>query len=298
MENITPQQTNSYISPEEDKKNDLLPVVMKSLHVFAANWKWFLLSAVVCLFLAYLYQAKLPRVYERSSTIAVKNSENANSRNQSAAMALNGIGANGELQDEAFILKSHRLMQRVVKSLGLDIDYTTDLGLRSYSLYKESPVKVTFFKGFTQSVNFDIEIESEQSFRIHNLKMGGGLSDFDKTAPFGKALETPMGALLVEKNKSTFKSYLKRTISVSRISMEQAALRYTGCINAQVKDQSSNLIFVSCQNTNVKRADDILASLLEAYKNDIIENKNRQSMNADKFLTQRIMLIGNDLSSA
>ena len=40
-----------------------------------------------------------------------------------------------------------------------------------------------------------------------------------------------------------------------------------------------------------------MATLLEAYKNDIVENKNKQSMNADKFLTQRIMLIGNDLNS-
>lgn len=298
MENLNPQQTNSYISPEDDKRNDFLPIVMKSLHVFAANWKWFLLSATVCVLLAYLYQAKLPRVYERSSTIAVKNNDNnSNSRNASAAMMLNGINANGELKDEAFILKSHRLMRKVAQNLNLDVDYTTDLGLRKYSLYKESPVKITFFKPFSQNLNFDIDIESDQSFRIHNLKTNGNLSDFDQTATFGKAMETPFGAILVEKNKSTFARYMKRTINVGRISKEQAAMRFTGCINAQVKDQSSNLIFVSCHDTNVKRADDILATLLEAYKNDIVENKNKQSMNADKFLTQRIMLIGNDLNS-
>ena len=297
MENLNPQQTNSYISPEDDKRNDLLPVVMKTLHVFAANWKWFLFSAAVCVLLAYLYQAKLPRCYERSSTIAVKNNEGNNSRNASAAMALNGISANGALQDEAFILKSHRLMRKVAQSLNLDIDYSTNLGLRTYSLYKESPVKVTFFKPYSQSVSFDVEIESDQSFRIHNMSVGGNLSDFDQTASYGKAIETPAGAVLVEKNKATFGKYLKRTVSVGRISKEQAAMKFTGCINAQVKDQSSNLIFVYCHDTNVKRADDILASLLEAYKNDIIENKNKQSMNADKFLTQRIMLIGNDLNS-
>ncbi len=171
MENLNPQQTNSYISPEDDKQNDFLPIVMKSLHVFAANWKWFLLSATVCVLLAYLYQAKQPRVYERSSTIAVKNNDNnSNSRNASAAMVLNGINANGELKDEAFILESHRLMRKVAQNLNLDVDYTTDLGLRKYSLYKESPVKIMFFKPFSQNLNFDIDIESDQIFCIFNLK--------------------------------------------------------------------------------------------------------------------------------
>ena len=57
---------------------------------------------------------------------------NSNSRNASAAMVLNGINANGELNDEAFILKSHRLMRKVAQNLNLDVDYTTDLGLRKY----------------------------------------------------------------------------------------------------------------------------------------------------------------------
>ena len=79
MDELNQQQSNtgnSYISPEEDRKqNHWLPAVMKSLHIFTVNWKWFLLSAVVCLFLAYLYQAKQERVYERTATIAIKGNE-------------------------------------------------------------------------------------------------------------------------------------------------------------------------------------------------------------------------------
>ena len=98
MDELNQQQSNtgnSYISPEEDRKqNHWLPAVMKSLHIFTVNWKWFLLSAVVCLFLAYLYQAKQERVYERTATIAIKGNED-DSRNKSVNMTMNGVGTLG-----------------------------------------------------------------------------------------------------------------------------------------------------------------------------------------------------------
>ena len=300
MDELNQQQSNtgnSYISPEEDRKqNHWLPAVMKSLHIFTVNWKWFLLSAVVCLFLAYLYQAKQERVYERTATIAIKGNED-DSRNKSVNMTMNGVGTLGGLNDETVILKSHRLMRRVVKALGLDVSYTTDMGLREYSLYKESPVKVTFFKPFSGNVTFDIEVENENSYRIHNITVAGQASTYDKTAPYGKVIDSPAGAIMVDKNPSTLRRYMKRTVRVARTSMESAALAYTGCINAVTRDQSSNLITVICHDTNVQRADDIIATLLKVYKEDIIETKNRKSISADKFLTQRIQLIGGDLNS-
>ena len=51
------------------------------------------------------------------------------------------------------------MVRKVAQNLNLDVDYTTDLGLRKYSLYKESPVKITFFKPFSQNLNFNIDIE-------------------------------------------------------------------------------------------------------------------------------------------
>lgn len=186
---------SSYISPEDDKQNAWLPVVMKTLHMYLANWKWFLVSVAVCMLLAYLYQARQPRVFERSSTIAVKSSDdNRSSRNASSQMALTGVGTNGGLKDATFVLKSHRLMRQVVKVLGLDVDYTVDVGLRDYSLYKESPVKVTFFKPFSQAVSFDVELESSDSYHIHNMLLNGGDTGMDITAPLRQGNRHPRGS--------------------------------------------------------------------------------------------------------
>lgn len=77
-----------------------------------------------------------------------------------------------------------------------------------------------------------------------------------------------------------------------------ATLHFGKNIKASLADKESTLINIECRDTNAERADDILACLLEMYKKDIIDDKNRMGTSADRFLNQRIQLIGSDLSSA
>ena len=114
---------NSY--QEEEEKNTWLPVIIKAWNIFIAHWPWFLLSVIVCTFLAYLYQAQLPRIYQRTSTILIKDDSGkgkyrgTQNSNIDALMALNGISVGNNLQNEIFVLQSHRLLSKVVHELKL-----------------------------------------------------------------------------------------------------------------------------------------------------------------------------------
>ena len=287
---------NSY--QEEEEKNTWLPVIIKAWNIFIAHWPWFLLSVIVCTFLAYLYQAQLPRIYQRTSTILIKDDSGkgkyrgTQNSNIDALMALNGISVGNNLQNEIFVLQSHRLLSKVVHELNLNVSYQVNEGLQTVSLYKESPIKVTFFAEADDPQVFDIEIKSAESYRIHNIKIDDEAVSYDKAAKFGQPIKTPMGAIIVEKNNETFADYLKSTIKVTHRNEVDATLHFGKNIKASLADKESTLINIECRDTNAERADDILACLLEMYKKDIIDDKNRMATSADRFLNQIIQLIG------
>lgn len=296
--------TQPKATPTDEAKTGVLisPFLGRVVRTIVAHKRWFLLSVVVCMVAAYIYQARLPRLYRRTSIVSIRNNESDDSRRSRAAaqLSLSGIDVNGEVEDEAFVLKSHKLMRRVVEKLGLNTDYTIKQSLHRRALYKDSPVRVAFLSTKKPTtVDFDIRATADgDSCHISNFTINGQKPAFSQTIAYGKATATPAGTIVVEKNPGTFARFGQKPVRVSHTGMEQAARRFTGCINTAVNNKQSHLIFVSCQDANARRADDILASLMEEYKNDIIETKNQRSKNAERFLTRRIAIIGNELGEA
>lgn len=290
-------------TPSEEARPGTLisPFLGRVVRTIVAHKRWFLLSVMVCMVAAFIYQARLPRLYRRTSIVSIRNNEGDDSRRSrtTAQLSLSGIDVNGEVEDEAFVLKSHKLMRKVVEKLGLNTDYTIKHGLRRQTLYKDSPVRVAFLSSKPVAAGFDISaIGSADSCHISNFTINGSTSAFSKTIAYGKATATPAGTIVVEKTAGTTARLGQKPVHVSHTGMEQAATRFTGCISTAVNNKQSQLIFVACQDANARRADDILACLMEEYKNDIIETKNRRSINADRFLTRRIAIIGNELGDA
>lgn len=66
-------------------------------------------------------------------------------------------------------------------------------------------------------------------------------------------------------------------------------------ISATPVDKQSSLIQLVCQDVNKKRAEVLLSTLLDVYREDIIESKNRVAENTSKFIEERIGLIEQDL---
>lgn len=139
---------------EEEHGNNILNIALYCLTVLRKNWRWFLLSVIVCLGLAYLYAKRQPRIFRQSATILI--SEGETKTNKSRAFNnlqdLSGIAANDNLKDEIFILTSRRLIGRVVDLLKLDISYNVTQRFTPVSLFEDSPILVNFlepFKGAT-----------------------------------------------------------------------------------------------------------------------------------------------------
>lgn len=165
---------SEYINQNNNTEKEdapLLPVILRCYNEFVSHWKWFALSAVVCTGLSYLYQQRQARVYQRQAVMLIEDSEVTSSSmtprpkrgsgTMSSLMELNGISVGDNLKNEIFILTSNRLMERVVDSLHLDIDYTMKQALHEVTLYRNRPFELIFegptkvYQKFTARVNAD-----------------------------------------------------------------------------------------------------------------------------------------------
>lgn len=267
------------------------------------NWKWFLLSVIVCVGLARLYLASRSYIYQRQAVMLVKDDSGSpggrrSSISTDALMQLNGVLAGTSVKNEVYILHSFQLSKEVAKNLHLDVMYNFKKHLKNISLYKNRPVTVDFLQPFTVPVTFSMDINSSQECFIHDVKYGVPLKESSYTGKvrIGQMLDAPFGKLLVTPMEGYMKAFIGKTIKVTRISIDDAAIMIMNKCSSSELDKESTLVRITCNDTNIERADDILSGLLDAYKQSIIEDKNQIAQSTAAFIDSRIQLIHQELS--
>ena len=273
------------------------------LDTFLANWIWFLISVIVCLLAARFYLATKSNVYQRQAVMLVKDDSGQSGSRRSnistdALMQLNGVLAGASVKNEVYVLHSFMLAQEVAKNLQLDVMYNIRVGLRNVSLYDNRPFTVNFVSEFTVPATFKFVIDSNKGGTITEVSYGSPMAESDFTAKveWGKKVKTPFGEFVATPSEKQLEEFVGQTISVSRISLENAAIMLYNKVSSSEIDKESTLVRITCTDTNIQRADDILNGLLDAYRRSIIEDKNQIAKSTSEFIEDRIGLIHNELS--
>lgn len=274
------------------------------LDTFLDNWVWFVISAIICLALSRLYLATLSNVYQRQAVMLVKDdsAQGGSSRRSNistdALMQLNGVLAGASVKNEVYILHSFQLAQEVARNLQLDVMYSVRSGLRNVSLYDNRPFSVDFVTEFTVPSSFKFTLDSKRGGTISDVKFGIPMEDSDFTAKveWGKMVKTPFGDFIATPNAKLLEEFMDMTVCVQRVSLEDAAIILYNKVTSGEIDKESTLVRITCTDTNIQRADDILNGLLEAYKRSIIEDKNQIAKSTSEFIEDRIGLIHSELS--
>lgn len=282
--------------------NDMI-ALRDILDIFFFNWKWFVVSAVLCLVLSRVYLATKNNIYQRQAVMLVKDDATSGNRRPNmgtdALMQLNGVLGGTSVKNEVYILQSFQIMQEVVRTLGLDVAYSFKSGLRTISLYEDKPVTVNFLDEYTIPATFNVQLLSATECVITDVKCGSPMekSDFTRKVTFGEKVQTPFGSFIVSPVPEYLEMFEGKKIGVTRYSNEDAAIINLNKISSSEIDKESTLVQVTCKDTSIKRADDILAAILEAYKQSIIADKNQVAQSTSDFIEERIKLIHTELSS-
>ena len=91
-----PNPNPAAVPAKDPEEIDWLSLFRECANILRRRWKWFVLSVIVCLVLAFLYQQKQARVYQRTATVLVEDASGTGgsrrmSGNMNALLELNGI---------------------------------------------------------------------------------------------------------------------------------------------------------------------------------------------------------------
>src|SRR5574344_743035 len=293
---VEQQQT---FQAEEKQDLDIFSIMQICISVFLKNWKWFFLSIVICCLFGALFIKKQPCVYNQHATLLIEDNDNNSNYSRNSAVnamkQLNGVQVTDNLKNEIYILQSRRLMGTVVDRLHLDVNYSTTEGLQPITLYKVKPFAITFLSPFFASTTFDVDVLTPTSVKISGMKIDGQNVNYKEEVNYGQVVNTPAGKIFLTKTDRG-DGFLGKVIQVSRLSKEKTVSAFNEAVTADEFDKEASLIVLSCKDTNEDRAQAILNTLLNVYKEDIIQSKNSVATNTARFIEKRIKLIGTELS--
>lgn len=303
----TTQSISEALGFQPEEESNIVPILLKWWGIVRRYWYWFVVSAILGLVAGYIYQQKQDRFYSGQTVVLIDDSMDAGSTGRRSSkgslntmMQLNGISVGDNLENELFILSSLRLMKNVVRTLNLEVDYTTSEGLHNVALYRNRPFMVKFERPSKRYASMEAKINPDNTITLTNFSLStpNGMVE-DETivqAKLDQKINTPIGVLTIKKDNA-FQSFpRKEIVKVTHYSNDVAARMYKSRITASEYSKNSSLIVLSCTDINQDRAEDILFEICEVYKNDIVDNKNRVAQRTAQFIEDRIKLIGSELT--
>src|SRR5690606_26393556 len=120
--------------------------IKEEIFKYIIHWRWFVLSGLVALVIAFLYLRYAENKYQSQTTILIKDDKSQN--NQLIAFSeLDIFGGGKVIDNEIEVLKSRTLSEITVDSLDLNISYYTEGNIKKTEIYSETPIKVIDVKG-------------------------------------------------------------------------------------------------------------------------------------------------------
>ncbi len=273
----------------------------EQLNQYLRYWPWFVVFVILTVFLGFLYLRYTNNSYETQATILIKDTKNSELSEIAAFqdMGLGDVGlSKSEFENEIEILKSKRLTRQVVEELDLNVRYYREGNVKTAELYNTRPFSVKLL-----SIKDTLQKEKHlyiQPLDANSFSLQEDEDSNRETYNFGDKVSLDFGDITIIPKMNMLEDYLRhedyRTI-VTLNSIENAVLSTRDAIQVEAINKNSSVIQLSLTSEAKDRAEAILNSLIKAYNNDAILDRNLVSKNTADFIDQRLGLISRELDS-
>lgn len=251
-------QQPAQMMQEEDYGLQITDILALFLH----NWKWFVLSVVVCLLAATIQVKRTTPVYTRSAQILIKEDGTKGSFSGNvdwfASLGMGSAAVN--VQNELVAVQSPATFVEVVERLGLNTTYQRKGRWHDNALYGSTlPVILEFQDlGPEDTGALTLTIKRDGSVTMANFA-GSKVKGEGKTlsAKIGQTVSTPVGRVKVMAGPaagSIAEQSDEVVINVARTTVLAAAKRAAGGLSANLNAKENSIIDLVYHDTNTQRA--------------------------------------------
>ena len=287
-------------APEEEF--NLYEILVKYL----VYWPWFIVSVVLCLGCAYMYNRYSTPLYSTSAKVLIKEQDSYRGKSitpTSDVMELATINLTSLFDNELEIITSKNLVKKAVSDLGL---YITHSQRRKFGydpqFYNNAPIQVYMTPDEANKLHGKVELRmfydgKELTAHISYTNQKKELVELERQiTEFPAVISTEVGLITLTQNSNRI---LQEPIELlATISNPQAtANSYKSSISIAPTSKTTTIARITVNNTVPARAADFINQLVKVYNDDANDEKNEVAQKTAEFIEERISIINSELES-
>lgn len=295
--------------------------------LFKSNWKWFPVSIIACVLIAFVYLWFTPSTVTVTGKMEIIDKSKKNSGMSAGLAMLNslpmGLGSSlggaagiGSIDSEKEIILSNTMVRNVVKDLGLHTEYRLSKWGKKTLLYQNNPVEVMLDEAHLAWLDSELPLYFHQ-IKLTITKDNGGytveptlVDGKDETdlpsqtfATLPATLKTEYGTLTFKENKLPAKQAKAYegdyTLKVAITPPTTTANAFIGRTKVEASDKKvTNIAKISLTTENLLQGIDFVNHLVDAYNQRANDEKNEEARKTDEFVNERLAKVDAELGSS
>ena len=268
-----------------------------------SQWRWILLSVFLCCGIALWHILTTQPVYQRTATIMIKDDSNSSMINGNVGAVFSDMGVGvteSNVYNEMLAIQAPALLTETGKRLDYNVNYEKPGTFHSIPLYGEQlPVKVIFHSLTPEDFGtLTLTLKGTNSFELSEFTYNGEEDPQERVIKgrFNTMINTPLGKITVLPTAG-LRDYLEdnRPIAVSRSDYYSMTNRIGANLSTNLAETKGTLIAITFSDVLPQRAEDVINTLLDVYKEKWVEDKNQMTIATSKFITERLGVIEREL---
>jgi len=238
---------------------------------------WVIAFLLLSLTIAFLKLRYSPNIYSVSSTILVKDPSAAGSRPDKIEEMLFS-SPNKNINDEIQMIRSRNMAKRVVRALGMEVQYIIMGKIRSAQIHiAESPfrLQILTLKDSAKAFSIPVTITDDQHFKIF---------EDGQDILFNQPFENQAGKFVLVRTSMPISQYASNQFSVTYAPVEQRAGQLVGGLSAAPSGESNNILRLTYSTENTRIGVEIVNQWMKEYQLAGLEEKRLIAGNTIDFI--------------
>lgn len=279
------------------------------------NWKWFSLSIIICVGLAFLYLRYTTPVYNMTAKLLIKDDDTKGSSSKGGLSALESMANLGlisnsyGIENEQEILTSTLIAEQAIRDLKIYASYYLQGNVSKHLIYKTQPINVDMDAAHLDKLNDPIELKITRNGNSYEVKgqYRMPISEIESSEPYDiektvqilpAVINTHVGAITLTPN-GRLKLEDGETLIVSLNSPRITSYQYVEnlTVEAPGTQTNSSTLNISIKDPSISRGMDYINQMVECYNRQANEDKNEIAVRTEEFINDRLAKINAELSS-
>jgi len=275
----------------------------KKIELFFSYWKIILLCLVIAVSLAFTYLRYATYEYNASAKVKIKDENQSKKIQGIEGVSSGGLFTDGtdKIKDEIEVMTSRSLVENVVKTLKLNIRCFEQGSIIEKELYKNPPVKLSFFESDSVINKVDTTLYMKIKSPSQFLLFSEGIESFKsrdekdgKLHSFGDKINTGFGGLVITPNIGKYSPKVGSDLKLTIQPVKRIVNGYTNSLLVSTGTGSS-IVTLELNQSIAQKAVDILNELIKEYNLDVLKDKEEVIKITSEFIDNRLAVVSKEL---